>query len=54
VLEYWIVDYRARTIEVLVLEEGKYTLMEEFRSGDTARSQALPGFEIAVDDLFEM
>ncbi len=52
--EYWIVDYRARTIEVLVLEKGKYTLMEEFRSEDTARSQALPGFEIAVDDLFEM
>nr|HID14870.1 Uma2 family endonuclease [Anaerolineae bacterium] len=52
--EYWIVDYRVRTVEVLVLEEGRYTLLAEFRSGEVARSQVLPGFEIAVDDLFEM
>ena len=52
--EYWIVDYRARTIEVRMLEEGRYTLLEEFRSGEAARSQVLAGFEIAVDDLFEM
>ena len=52
--EYWIVDYRARTIEVRVLEGGRYTLLEEFRSGEAARSQVLAGFEIAVDDLFEM
>lgn len=52
--EYWIVDYRARTIEVRVLEGGRYTLLEEFRSGEAARSQVLTGFEIAVDDLFEM
>ena len=52
--EYWIVDYRARTVEVRVLEEGQYTLLEEFRSGQAARSQVLPGFEIPVNDLFEM
>ena len=52
--EYWIVDYRARTIEVRVMEGGRYTLLEEFRSGEAARSQVLTGFEIAVDDLFEM
>ncbi len=52
--EYWIVDYRARTVEILVLEEGKYTLLAEFRSGEAVRSQILPGFEIGVDDLFEM
>ncbi len=52
--EYWIVDYRARTVEIRVLEEGKYTLLAEFRSGDAARSQVCPGFEVAVDDLFEM
>jgi Uma2 family endonuclease len=51
--EYWIVDYRARTVEILALEEGKYTLLAEFHSGEAARSQILPGFEIGVDDLFE-
>ncbi len=52
--EYWIVDCRARTVEVRVLEGGEYTLLEEFHSGEAARSQALPGFQVAVDDLFEM
>jgi Uma2 family endonuclease len=52
--EYWIIDYRARTVEIRVLEEGKYALLEEFSSGEMTRSQALPGFEIPVDDLFEM
>lgn len=54
VREYWIVDPRARAVEVRVLEKGTYTLLEESRGGETAHSQALPGFEIAVDDLFEM
>jgi Uma2 family endonuclease len=52
--EYWSVDYRARTVEILALEEEKYTLLAEFRSGETACSQILPGFEIGVDDLFEV
>lgn len=52
--EYWIVDCRARTVEVRVLEEGRYTLQAEFRSGEAARSQVLAGFQVVVDDLFEM
>lgn len=52
--EYWIVDTRARTVEVRTLEEGRYTLVAEFGSGEAAHSQAIPGFDVAVDDLFEM
>jgi Uma2 family endonuclease len=52
--EYWIVDYRARTVEVRVLEAKTYTLLDEFGSGDVARSTVVSGFEISVDDLFEM
>ncbi len=52
--EYWIVDYRARTVEVRALEAKTYTLLDEFGSGDVARSTVVSGFEIRVDDLFEM
>jgi len=52
--EYWIVDTRSRTVEVRTLEEGRYTLVAEFGSGEMVHSQALPGLKVAVDDLFEM
>lgn len=50
--EYWIVDYRAKTIEVFVLEEGVYTLLDKFESGQVARSQVLSGFGVAVAEIF--
>jgi len=50
--EYWLVDYRAKTIEVLVLERGEYTLLGVWRSGETARSRVLESFEVAVDEVF--
>jgi Uma2 family endonuclease len=50
--EYWIVDYRARTIEVFVLEAGEYVLLGKFTSGEVARSRVLAGFQVAVDDIF--
>jgi Uma2 family endonuclease len=53
VREYWIVDPRARTIDVFVLEDGSYVLTGTFRSGDTVRSGVLEGFEIAVDEVFD-
>lgn len=52
VREYWIVDYRARTIEVLVLEKTTYVLIGKFGPGDIVRSTVLAGFEIAVNDVF--
>ncbi len=51
--EYWIVDYRARTVEVFVLEDGEYVLGEGIRhEGDRAASRVLAGFEVAVADVF--
>lgn len=51
--EYWIVDYRARTVEVFYLEEGEYVLQQgKLKVGDTAVSRALPGFQVAVAEIF--
>ncbi len=50
--EYWIVDYRARTVEVFHAEEGEYVLLGKHGSGETARSVVLTGFEIHTDDIF--
>ena len=50
--EYWIVDYRARTIEVFFLEKGAYVLLGQYRLGEIARSRVLEGFEVTVDEIF--
>jgi Uma2 family endonuclease len=52
VREYWIVDYRARTIEVFALERSAYALTGKFGAGEAARSIVLSGFQIDVNDLF--
>jgi len=50
--EYWIVDPGERTVEVFVLREGTYVLLGKWGAGEIARSQELPGFEVAVDTIF--
>jgi Uma2 family endonuclease len=50
--EYWIVDGRASTVEVFVLEAGSYILLGKFASGDVVCSQVLAGFQVVVDDIF--
>ncbi len=52
VSEYWIVDYRAKTVEVFVLEEGEFTLIGKWGVGETASSRGLNGFQVAVADIF--
>lgn len=51
--EYWMVNPRTRRVSVFALEGRAYRLLAHFGPGDRARSAILPGFEIAVDDLFQ-
>lgn len=52
VREYWIADYRAKTVEVFALEEGHFVLLGKWGPGEHARSRVLAGYEIAIDDMF--
>ena len=52
VAEYWIVGPRALTIDIGVLEQGTYVLMSQYRIGEVACSQVLPGFEVSVETIF--
>jgi len=50
--EYWIIDYRARTIEIFVLEEGEYALVSKVGLGEMAVSQRMADFQVAVAEVF--
>ncbi len=52
VREYWVADPKARAIEVFVLRDGAYELLGKFGPGERARSEVLPGFEPAIDEIF--
>ncbi len=50
--EYWLVDPEAQTIEVFVLEDGIYVLLDRFSIGQIAYSRLLAGFQINVEEVF--
>src|SRR5437588_3327659 len=50
--EYWIVDPEARTVEVLLLEQGRYRLLMRCTGEQVAASRVLPGFEIPARGVF--
>ena len=50
--EYWLVDYRARSIEVFVLDGGEYALLGKWGDGEHATSRVLAGLEVDVSDVF--
>jgi Uma2 family endonuclease len=51
VREYWIVDPRARTIELFFLRDGTYSLIGKYGVGETVRSEVLKGFEVKVEEV---
>ena len=53
IAEYWLVDLRERTIEVYVLREAAYHLLGKWTEGETARSELLQGFDLAVSAIIE-
>ncbi|MCZ7646414.1 MAG: Uma2 family endonuclease [Planctomycetota bacterium] len=52
VKEYWIVDYRAKTVEVFELMRGGYELLAKFRAHQTASSKVLRNFAVKVSAIF--
>ena len=50
--EYWIIQSATRRVSVYSLDGRAYRLVSHLTSGDKARSIILPGFEVAVSDLF--
>ena len=52
VAEYWVVDPAARQVLVLRLENGAYAEHGRFGPSQRATSDRLPGFAVAVDDVF--
>jgi Uma2 family endonuclease len=50
--EYWIANPETKTIEVLVLEAGKYHSLGVFREKATLPSRIVPGFSVPVEQFF--
>jgi Uma2 family endonuclease len=51
--EYWAVDIEAREVLVFRLKDaGQYAAPEVFGAGQTLACQSVPGFVVAVSDLF--
>lgn len=49
--EYWLVDNRAKMVEVYVLDGSSYRLDGKYGMGDTAVSRQIAGFQVAVDSI---
>jgi Uma2 family endonuclease len=54
VRECWMIDPKTKTVEVYVLRGEQYALSGRWGPGETARSETLPGFEVAVDAVMEI
>ena len=52
VKEYWIIDPESQTVDILHSEKGAFQLVMRCGLGQTAQSRLLPGFQIAVHELF--
>lgn len=52
VLEYWIVNPEAQTVEILMLDTGEYRSLGVFRNKAIPPSQVLPGFPVRVEQFF--
>ena len=52
VLEYWIVDWRARRVDVFRRRESGLELLQSLNEADQLESPILPGFSLAVHEIF--
>lgn len=54
VQEYWIVDWRAATVESYGQVDGALTFVQTHTAGDTLTSPLFPGFACPIDQFFEI
>jgi len=54
VFEVWLIDPVGRTIAVWDLIESRYVQTAMYQSGETLRTELLPGFELDTSSLFTM
>ena len=52
VLEYWIVDPQARTLERLVLRDGVFSITDSLADEEAFRPDGFPGLEIPLARLW--
>lgn len=52
ITEYWIVKPTSRTVEVMVLEHGKYRSLGTFSGQDTLPSQTVPELPVHAEQFF--
>jgi Uma2 family endonuclease len=52
ITEYWIVKPTRRTVEMLVLEHGKYRSLGVFSGPQTLPSRVVPGLPVMVEQFF--
>jgi Uma2 family endonuclease len=50
--EYWLLDSKKNSIRVYRLQNERYTLSATYRAGQSARSQTIAEFEVAVNEVF--
>jgi Uma2 family endonuclease len=51
ILEYWIVDPEAKTIDVYTLINGAYVPFGRWGIGEIAKSKLLDAFEVRIDEV---
>jgi len=54
VREYWLVDPEKKTVEIYVLKQGAYVLIDKYNTNQIAKSEILPGFNVNVNDLMDI
>lgn len=52
VLEYWVIDWRARSIEIYRGDGGELVAAGTHRAGSTLETALLPGFSCQVESVF--
>ena len=51
--EVWLIDPKAKTVEVLTLQGAKYLVEATFAGHQTLTSGLFPGWQLSLDDLFD-